>query len=164
MDRIIGATMIENEKNNWSVTVQIGRKQDIYHSLIITREGLILTLPIYLTLQGWIWCPSLPAGEYWPILSLGIRFSNTLPAENWAPILARWTWGKQFNAGEASHNVSFCRQAKVGTLVSAQLFLTKTIHKCPSNHVWKNIWGFIDTSMWHLCLQKCKILAGNLQM
>ena len=30
MDRIIGATMIESEKNNWSVTVQIGRKQDIY--------------------------------------------------------------------------------------------------------------------------------------
>ena len=30
MDRIIGVTMIENEKNNWSVTVQIGRKQDIY--------------------------------------------------------------------------------------------------------------------------------------
>ena len=40
----------------------------------------------------------------------------------------------------------------------------KTIHKCPSNHVWKNIWGFINTSMWHLCLQKCKILAGNLQI
>ena len=52
------------------------------HSLIITREGLILTLSIHLDLQGWIWCPSLPAGEYWPILSLGIRFFNTLPAEN----------------------------------------------------------------------------------
>ena len=32
------------------------------HSLIITREGLILTLSISSTLRGWIWCPSLPAG------------------------------------------------------------------------------------------------------
>ena len=64
----------------------------VWHSLIITREGLIWTLSIHLTLQGWIWCPSLPVGEYWPILSLEMRFSNTLPAEDWAPILARWTW------------------------------------------------------------------------
>ena len=34
------------------------------HSLINSREVLILTLSIHLTRQGWIWCPSLPAGEY----------------------------------------------------------------------------------------------------
>ena len=32
------------------------------HSLVITREGLILTLTICTTLQGWILCASLPAG------------------------------------------------------------------------------------------------------
>ena len=42
-------------------------------------------------LQGWIMRASLPAGWDWPILSLGARFPNTLPGEEWTPILARWT-------------------------------------------------------------------------
>ena len=33
------------------------------HSLIVTREGLILTLSILVALRGWIWCPSLPGGK-----------------------------------------------------------------------------------------------------
>ena len=62
------------------------------------------------------------------------------------------------------HSASFSRQAKVVTLVIAYTILTKTIYKYQSNYVWKNIWAVIDISIWHLCLQKCKILACNFQM
>ena len=34
---------------------------ELRHSLIIRREGLILTLSIRVILRGWIWCPSLLA-------------------------------------------------------------------------------------------------------
>ena len=48
-------------------------------------------------------------GEYWKILSLETRFFNPSPAEDWAPIQARWTFSWQFNAGEAAHRVTGCK-------------------------------------------------------
>ena len=51
----------------------------IVHSLIITREGLILTLSICSILQGCILRASLHAGKDWPILSLEAGLINPLP-------------------------------------------------------------------------------------
>ena len=134
------------------------------HSLIITRGDLILTLSILNSEQGWICSFHSLKGVYHKILSLGAGFSNPFPAEDWAPILARWTCSEQFNAGEASHSASLSRQAKAVILVLMSLILTKAMNKFQSNYVWKNIWGFIDISIWHVCLQKCKILACNFSM
>ena len=44
-----------------TVSAPILYADNIIHSLIITREGLILTLSIRVILWGWIWCPSLLA-------------------------------------------------------------------------------------------------------